>query len=97
MHLTATVKESALGKVKEAPEIMESLSPKVKVYDWPVFETSLEVNTILNEPSAFFVIVANPPGAVVAPVEVSVPTDVLGQIEGVTTHAGTVSSVVSVR
>jgi hypothetical protein len=44
----------------------------------------------------FFVIVANPAGAVVAPVEVSVPTVVFGHMEEVTTHAGSLSSIVSV-
>ena len=95
MHLMATLKESALGKINEEEAIEGSVNPKVKVYDCPNLVTSLEVNTILNEPSAFFVIVANPSGAVVAPVEVSVPNIVLAQIPGVTTHAGMVSSVVS--
>ena len=96
MHLTAMFKVSALGKINEAEEIEVSLIPKVKVYDCPVFEKSLELSTILNDPSAFFVIVANPPGAVVATVEASVPSVVFGQIAGVTTHAGRLSSSVSV-
>jgi hypothetical protein len=45
----------------------------------------------------FFVIFANPIGAVVDPVEASVPSDTFGQMAGVTTHAEIVSSVVSVR
>ena len=91
----ATLKESALGKINEEEAIEGSVNPKVKVYDCPTLVTSLEVNTILNKPSAFFVIVANPPGAVVAPVEVTVPTVVLGQVPGMTRQAGIVSVIVS--
>ncbi len=93
MHLTETLKESALGKVNKV--ILGSLNPKVKVYDYPVLETSLEVSKILNDPFEFFVIVAKFAGDMVAPVEVIVPTVVLAQITGVTTHPGIVSSVVS--
>ena len=45
----------------------------------------------------FLVIFANPAGETGVPVEVNVPTEVFGQIFGVTKHAGIVISVVSVR
>lgn len=45
----------------------------------------------------FLEIYVNPIGAVVDPVEASMPYDKFGQMAGVTTHAGIVSSVVSVR
>jgi hypothetical protein len=41
----------------------------------------------------FFVSIANPEGGDVVPVELKVPTIVLGQKLGVTTQAGIVSSV----
>lgn len=89
------VKRGAFGYISESERIDESLNPKVNWYDCPVFETSLELSTILKEPFVFFVIVAKPEGGSVFPDEVSVPTIVSGKISEETTHAGIVSSVIS--